>query len=357
MTVNMIQKLSIEHLKSINVLDMTCTSLNLLTGTNSSGKSTFIQAILLIFQNMKHPGLNGDLVIMGDFMLDAKNSNSYDNNIKIKLLDQDTTGPTILIFPKDSYDIETKTVTPNLSLPHDLNVEKACSKLHYLSCNRIGAKDIYLKNYNLSNDIGANGNDALYYLQIHKRDSLNENLCKDTSSSTLETQVNYWLKYIINTEIFTEDIIGTDIIKAEFSVKSTNSHHPRNVGSGVSYMISIIIMCLSSQEKDIIIIENPEIHLHPKAQSRICEFLYFIAASNRQLFIETHSDHVFNGIRAGIASSDMNKDLINVQFFELDNNNNTKATKIEFGPSGRILNNIDDLFDQFDIDLNKMLGL
>lgn len=60
---------------------------------------------------------------------------------------------------------------------------------------------------------------------------------------------------------------------------------------------------------------KPEIHLHPKAQSKLCEFLYFVSQSGRQLFIETHSDHIFNGLRVGVANGSMNQEDISVNFF------------------------------------------
>lgn len=92
-------------------------------------------------------------------------------------------------------------------------------------------------------------------------------------------------------------------------------------------MISIIITCLGSEKDSVIIIENPEIHLHPKAQSRLCDFLYFVSKAERQIFVETHSDHIFNGIRAGVATSQIDRDDISVNFFALNKNMKQKAVR------------------------------
>jgi predicted ATPase len=54
---------------------------------------------------------------------------------------------------------------------------------------------------------------------------------------------------------------------------------------------------------EIILIENPEAHLHPYAQSQIGEFLTVVAAAGIQIIIETQSDHVLNGIRKSIKSA------------------------------------------------------
>ncbi len=351
----MINKIRVSALKSISDITIECSRLNLLTGTNSSGKSTLIQAILLMFQNLEsRQGLNGELVTMGDFRADVRNINISENSVQIELLDSNFNSPAILAFTEDAVNFsfvnkECK-VKPGI-------IKKYKNKLHYLSCNRIGAKDVYMKNYGSIDGIGKDGEYALHYLQVHKKDNLEMELCRDSASITLETQVNFWLKYIVNTTITVEDVPSTDIVKGAYSVGESKSQRPRNVGSGISYLVSIIIMCLASNKDDILIIENPEIHLHPKAQSRVCEFLYFVAHSERQLFIETHSDHFYNGIRAGIARNDMEKEYVNVNYFELNDNNCTTNTKIEFGKRGRVLNYTEGLFDQFDIDLNKMLEL
>jgi predicted ATPase len=116
-------------------------------------------------------------------------------------------------------------------------------------------------------------------------------------------------------------------------------------------------MCLASPVGAVLVIENPEIHLHPAAQSKVCEFIYFIASANRQLFVETHSDHIFNGFRVGIATEAMETDRINIQFVSLGNEHITEATKILIGKRGRIENQQKDLFEQFDMDMNKMIGI
>lgn len=72
---------------------------------------------------------------------------------------------------------------------------------------------------------------------------------------------------------------------------------PSHVGTGVSYIASVIVSALSCKKGSLFIIENPEIHLHPGAQSKLLEFLSFLAAKGLQIIVETHSDHIFNGLR------------------------------------------------------------
>lgn len=364
----MIDTVKISALKSIDHLSLQCSNLNILTGTNSSGKSTFLQALLLVSQNVATwHGLNGNLVSLGDFRGDAKNFNVSTNEIVIEIsMSPASTVPIKMTFEEDDHPGEPlfikwlKTVkthgdTETISMK---DLEDAPSfSTKYLSCNRIGGQDVYQKNYGHADDIGINGEYALFYLQTNKAKKLEPALIRDSTSETLMSQVNYWLEYIVGATISLEDVIGTDIVKASYDMGNDRKIRPRNIGSGTSYLISLLILCLSSNKDDILIIENPEIHLHPRAQSRICEFLYFISQAKRQLFIETHSDHIFNGIRAGIATKSINPKDVSVNFFYLNEKHCTGVSKIEFGKNGRILNYIEGLFDQFDIDLDRMLQL
>lgn len=348
----MITQISTKNLKSLLNFDFQCKNLNLITGTNSSGKSSFIQSILLAKQNsLSTVGLNGFYVNFGEFN-DAKNFNTSEKSISIDMIFS-SGKKHCLIIDRDGVNHNDFLETSQEELAQD----SESLSIDYLSCDRIGAADIYSKNYNSSTDVGMNGEFAIYSLEKNKDYPLSDEMIADKSSYTLNTQVNYWLNYILGASITTEDVVGTDYVKCFYSTQEGKLIRPKNIGAGFSYIISIIVMCLLSKKDDIIIIENPEIHLHPQAQSKVCEFLYFIAQNDRQLFIETHSDHIFNGIRVGIATEKMDANNISVNFFSLDNNNCTQNTVIEFGKRGRILNYTEGLFDQFDIDLNKMLNI
>ena len=187
---------------------------------------------------------------------------------------------------------------------------------------------------------------------------------KDNSiTNSLLEQVNYWLYNIVNMRLSIDDIKKTNYLQVKYNNNPANASsealycRPVNVGSGISYLISIIITCLGSEKDSVIIIENPEIHLHPKAQSRLCDFLYFVSKAERQIFVETHSDHIFNGIRAGVATSQIDRDDISVNFFALNKKYETESSSILFGENGNFTGTnksmgLDDLFDQFDLDLS-----
>ncbi|MBR1742313.1 MAG: AAA family ATPase [Lachnospiraceae bacterium] len=132
--------------------------------------------------------------------------------------------------------------------------------------------------------IGVNGQYAIGYLNAHALDLIEQRMCKYEEDYTLFGQVNWWLHYIVGAEIKTIQIPGTDYVQASYSMNDINEIRPQNIGSGVSYLISVLVVCLASLKDSVLVIENPEIHLHPSAQSRVAEFLYFISQCDRQLF-------------------------------------------------------------------------
>ena len=376
----MVSKIHVSALKSIKNLEIECSGLNLLVGRNSSGKSTFLQALLLYAQRK----LDGKYISVGEFR-EARNYNMPNEKIRIELYEKNKTKPDWSEFiedkENDSYNINScienynlKSLKNLMGKDNDLEEQAVCkfddSNFHYLSCHRIGVNDIYKKNMINETDFGIDGEYALAYLLKNEGETVKEDLIANDPNftSTLLGQVNYWMNYIVDTSLLLTDLKKTNYLQVKYNNNPKNKLsdalycRPINIGSGVSYLISIIISCLASNRKDVIIIENPEIHLHPKAQSRLCEFLYFISKTNRQIFVETHSDHIFNGLRVGIATKYMKQEDISVNFFALDEKNETQCNHIVFGDYGKVIgtnNNMDinDLFDQFDIDLDRMLGI
>lgn len=344
----MINKIEIQGLKSIDNLSINLTNFNLFIGTNSSGKSTVIQGILTLSQNISQnePKLNGSLISLGDFR-EARNFNTNAKSVRVNAVDT-----------KGEYNVEFfeegEPVANIKNTECELKFDKG---LYYLSASRIGHLDTYEKNIKEVYKFGLQGEYCFSYFLKNKNKVIDDSLLKDTISETLEYNVNKWFEYIVGGKLVVNDIAQTDRIKAQFKGKSDREVRTKNMGSGLSYLISIIIMCLSLEAGETLIIENPEIHLHPKAQSRLTEFFVVISKAGRQLIIETHSDHIFNGTRVAISNEEIEAKNVSINFFSLDDKYCTKNNCITVGKRGRILNPPEDLFDQFDIDLDRMLGL
>lgn len=355
----MIKKLKIRNFKSIKNMELNCTDLNLLVGTNSSGKSSVIQGLLFIVQNLDSIcGLAGELIELGSFE-ENKCIYAKEKTMEFSLVDDENREIRMHLYRNEEGKLRLDWNGRNEDMISELKsgLNFRNRYFQYLSCHRVGPRNVYKKNLKMEDMIGINGEYAVAYLNSHGTDALDEKLCRGQLDYTLLGQVNWWLSYIMNTEISTEEISGADLIKASYTMNDIVKVRPANIGAGVSYLISILIVCLSSPEGAVLVIENPEIHLHPLAQAKLCEFFYFIIQSGRQLFVESHSDHIFNGFRAGLATKKMEEDKISIQFLSLNEEHMTEAMKVKVGRMGRIENQRKDLFDQFDIDMNKMIGL
>lgn len=372
----MISKVRVRALKSIRDLSVECSNFNLFVGTNSSGKSTFLQALLVAAQEE----LNGKYISLGEFR-EARNYSMLNSPIEIEITEKDKKLPAWIKFTeneeKEGYVIEkiSEEMLLNSSDTEYIDPEQSLLPeedfyFHYLSCHRIGVDDIYKKNMMEETDFGIDGEYAFAYLLRNEESVVDEKLSvrKSDVTNSLLGQVNYWLDYIVGTTLSINDLKKTNYLQVKYNNNPANFSsdalycRPVNVGSGISYLISILISCLGLEEGSIIIIENPEIHLHPKAQSRLCEFLYHVSKAGRQLFVESHSDHIFNGLRVGVAREEIKQEEITVNFFAMNEKYETQCNPVIFGEYGKITGtngamDIDDLFDQFEIDMDKMLGL
>lgn len=362
----MLKSLSIENFKSFDSTDIKLSKLTLFTGANCSGKSSAIQALLILIHNIdkrkeinknQASALNSYKVSLGEFF-EIRNMNKNAKNIKIAVTDDIGSANVEISQGKETDIIVNTNADDNI-----INLFNSSNRrVHYLSANRQGAQDLYNKNINNFDKYGMLGEFAIDYFNNHKSQTLIQDLIKDESSPTLSTQIDYWLQYILKANIKTESIIGSDKIQTKFYInlnhKTSAEFRPKNVGSGLSYIIAILIMCLSSNRDDILIIENPEIHLHPIAQSRLTDFFVFVANAGIQIIIETHSDHIFNGIRKAIYKKQIVLDNVAVNYFAINETTlNTDYTYIDFSNEGKILKIPKGLFDQFDNDLNVLLGL
>ena len=125
---------------------------------------------------------------------------------------------------------------------------------------------------------------------------------------TLSEAINAWLVYLgVANEMSTNDKgkmghelkITTDIEDMEQDLT--------HVGVGVSQILPILVMCFLAGKGDSIILEQPELHLHPKVQTRLADFFVSINALDKQCILETHSEYLINRLRYLVAKTDEDK--------------------------------------------------
>lgn len=347
----MLTQIKIQGFKCFDEIELSLKNLNLLTGVNSSGKSSVIQAILLLMQQKdygRNP-LNGKYTRLGLFQ-DIKNSITNPKVIQIEaeeVKESEKQYSKMQIDANGQSDIQGVETLKNRDFV-------------YLSAERVGAEDVYEQNMTDEYRIGIHGEYAFDYLSVERMNELRETgfLYPDIGVN-LGNQVDYWLNYILGYYVTAERISGTTIVKVSYRRTANGSREvkPHHVGTGVSYVANLIISALSCKKGGLFIVENPEIHLHPGAQSKLLEFFCFLAARGLQIIIETHSDHIFNGVRKSVKVKKISQEDTGIYFFRQDENYLSRPIKIQIDENGVIRNHELGLFDQFDDDLDELLGL
>ena len=98
-----------------------------------------------------------------------------------------------------------------------------------------------------------------------------------------------------------------------------------DVGFGISQVLPVLVQCFYALPRSIIIIEQPEIHLHPSAQSTLADVVIDVINSkengddrNIQLIIETHSEHFLRRLQRRIAEGDIDGEKVSAYFANID---------------------------------------
>ena len=118
----------------------------------------------------------------------------------------------------------------------------------------------------------------------------------------LETEVNIWLnRFGLATRAELKDRGRLGIGLQITPLDGVPSVDLTSVGVGVSQILPVIVLCLLAQPGDLVILEQPELHLHPALQQQLGDFLLDCAKSGRQLLVETHSEHLVNRVRRRVA--------------------------------------------------------
>lgn len=122
-----------------------------------------------------------------------------------------------------------------------------------------------------------------------------------------------------------------------------------SVGVGVSQLLPVLVLCLLSKPGSVILLEQPELHLHPALQQRLADFFIAMSRSGRQLIVETHSEYMLSRLRRRIAEDpdDQLLDLAKVIFAERDQTTGLSTFRnIDLTPYGNMTEWPRGFFDQ-----------
>lgn len=319
----MLKSIFLKNFKSFADTEVPFKPLTVILGPNGAGKSSLIQAILVLRQSFDQPTpseaiLNGHLANLG-VGRDVLRQGANEELIEITISSQ--TGE----VSEFVLDYEADSDTLPLTIPSALPSELTCENFTYLAAERIGPRLVGPRSLQSAHrrDVGARGEGALAVLERYRAAILDENDPRRGGvSGSLEEVFQSYLELICPTarvelhpygEV---DSIGSSFVFTPPGGLPSLPLRPTNVGFGLSYSLPIIVAALVAQPGSVLIVENPEAHLHTVSQRAMTELLVRTAAAGVQVIIETHSRETFHWIRNKSIAGEIDGNGICINYFE-----------------------------------------
>ena len=365
-----------------------------------------IQAILMLAQSIDrlNPNsleklhLNGPLVNLGDFDELLSNIEELNLSLEFELGVENGNDAHLLTFgyemgndfkvgvmrkcvidTEDYFDVvggnsgdgsTNQTRSLNKQLPNYIIQLLSGQNVHYVSANRRGPVKFEEKKERPDYySVGTEGSFTIntiasYPDTVHSMMNVNH---LDAKEWPLESAITSWIAFIMgggSVSVLGKNTLGdiknqkkSSVLSLGFNMQNAGERlfNSYNVGFGYSYILPIVVSALIAKEGSIVIVENPEAHLHPEAQVRLTYLLAKLAARGVQVFIETHSEHVVNGLRLASLKAEykLKHDDVHIYFFDEDYS--IKSLDIE--KNGRIKNWPNRFFDQYKNELAEILTL
>lgn len=160
----------------------------------------------------------------------------------------------------------------------------------------------------------------------------------------LESQLSSWFKNLFGVEISFELLPGKTVkIKAKNTYGETSFI---NEGLGIHQLLFMFLPIALSPPSHTFLIEEPEAHLHPKAQSEITStFIKILKNEAKQFLIATHSEHILFGFLNALAKKEISLDEIAIYYFK-NEKGVAEITKLEIDEYGRVSGGLPGFFEQ-----------
>jgi len=365
-----IEKVRIKNFKSLRDIEIELKGLALITGVNSSGKSTFIQSLLLLKQNEdrffsnrgnKLATINDKYVSLGN-KKDILHEGAFKENIEISIF-----GNTLshsLIFEHETLQIEFTQLLPE-EMEKTFNIFDE-EGFQYITTDRIAPNISYrLSDEHIAkNNIGIQGEYTAHYLaeKHHKELEIEALRHEKAITNQLLENVSLWLSEIsngitVNAKLYNELQQVNLTYSYTYGNNKTNEYSPLNVGFGLTYSLPIIVAILKAKKDDLLVIENPESHLHPAGQSKIAKLCAIAVANGVQIIVESHSDHFLNAIRVATKQQILQpQDSVVYYFSKIRDSMETKVEQLLIDENGKINENWPKgFFDEYDNQLDQLI--
>ena len=340
----MITTLSLKNFKAFEDETFEFGLLNILSGLNNSGKSSVIQSLRLLYEQKP-------LSDMGP--LDVyKRSDSKGFALSCE---QKTKQDTIIFACNEAAN-------------EPLKSGRLDGIVSYISADRFGPRNsLPLSIDETITTVGSKGEYIVDYLTRFEEDLVAlkvPDALVAGKGNGVRANIEEWLRFIspgVDFKCLSDK--DTDIGRTMF-----NNHRPVHVGFGLSYTLPVIasILIHASQlaagktESVLLLIENPEAHLHPSGQTKMGEMLSLAASCGVQLVVETHSDHLLNGVRIAVKNKKVPHTAVKCFFFKSGkwdavSEEPSDVVPVEFDEYGMIDYWPEGFFDETEKSLQRLL--
>lgn len=371
----MLQEVTLTNFKCFEHLRLPCAPITLLCGLNGMGKSSVLQALLVLRQSIEAAWhqVPEELVLGGDRAdlgtgADVLFEDAKTNTVGIEVRDGRIPKPYGLFFEYISRADELLTVKE--SETYRWGAEKKWSdtppvggNLFYINAERNGPRKLYPLSETVGRwgNLGSRGELALAYWNSHKDRVLMEKDPRGVGQSNrkLSAILEYWLDSISpGSHLHLEPLHDADALLARFSFDrpgdvETRPYRATNVGFGLSYTLPVLISLLSPPGT-LCLIENPEAHLHPRGQTRLAELAVRASMAGVQVIVETHSDHFMDGVRISVHDGLVSPQEVAIHYFEREGGR-TVVSSPALDTEGRLSSWPAGFFDQHEHNLARLL--
>ena len=384
----MLTRIDLRHFKCFEILKLPLCPLTLLAGANASGKSSALQALVLLHQTMREHEwssrlmLNGSTIRLGT-ITDVVDQVYGRRECEIALLDNDVTQfQWIFEGERDEMSMAVVKASGETEFGDGWNVDDTqplqclvpapashypltnrLRGLTYLTAERMGPREYYkFDDPQLTPVVGPRGEYAVSVLHSGSENRVLERLLLRQVPPTLFRQVEARMsQFFPECRLTIEQVPRTNAVTLGIRTsRETDFHRPVHTGFGLTQVLPIVVAALSADRDDLLLIENPEVHLHPAGQSAMGAFLALVASAGVQVIIETHSDHVLNGIRRAVKNRTLSNENVALHFFRPRDDGRTSDKPQVQSPildaDGNLDSWPDGFFDQFDKDMNFFAG-
>lgn len=376
----MIERLDLKHFKCFEELKLPLSQLTLLSGSNAAGKSSVIQALNLLHQTISSHEwsnrllLNGNIVNAGTVQ-DVVDKVNGRRSFQVGLITEEHSFQWSFSGEREDMSVTIDSVTvdgeaqnspeklhfllPDDSSPITRDMAKRLYSMTYISAERIGPRDYYLLD-DLQNlpVVGSTGENTVSLLYSRQDDEVLPGMVEPSVSPKLFQQVQFRMQqFFPGCELVVDRVPTINAVTLGIRTsEDTGFHRPMHVGFGLTQILPIVVAGLAAKKDDLLIIENPEVHLHPAGQSMMGLFLSLVANAGVQVVVETHSDHLLNGIRRSVKAGGLSPDKVDIHYFQPRELEGSQVSSPQIDSEGNISYWPKGFFDQYEMDMNYFAG-